>query len=104
MITAAIESSSARSPNVGEPAFVWPAVTRPPTAAVKPLITYTEIKTRLTGIPVRRAPSGFPPTAYSHLPHTTNDVSTTPQRASPSTMNVEYGNQPIEPPPRTWTA
>src|SRR5581483_9404185 len=70
MITAAIESSSARSPAVGEPASMRPAVSNPPTPAARPLRTYTATSTRPTGIPARRAASGFPPTAYSQRPQT----------------------------------
>src|SRR2546430_4420701 len=61
--TAAIESSSASSPKVGEPALSRPAVMNAAMPAHRPLNTYTEISTPLTGIAARRAPSGFPPTA-----------------------------------------
>ena len=49
----------------------------------------TLIRTFLTGMPVRRAASGFPPTAYSQRPQTRTEVSTTPSSAKPRTMKNE---------------
>ena len=63
MITAAMESSSARLPDVGEPALSRPEVMIAATPASRPHNTYTETRTHRTGMPVRRAASGLPPVA-----------------------------------------
>ena len=63
MTTAAMASSSASSPKVGEPPLSRPDVMIAPMPAASPLRTYTEMSTPLTGMAARRAPSGLPPTA-----------------------------------------
>ena len=63
MMTAAIAFSSIPTPVNGEPAFAVPTNNMPPIAPDRPLMTYTEMSTLLTGRPVRTAASGLPPTA-----------------------------------------
>ncbi len=100
MMTAAIESSSARLPDVGEPALSRPDVMIAGDAGQQAAQHVHRDQHRLHRD--ARAPSGLrvaadrvdPATPHEACQHHRDD-----ERRRRATRNAEYGNQPIDPPP-----